>query len=30
MEGGDFLEKYDTIWDEASPDIKKVFDSQPV
>ena len=27
---GDFLEKYNTIWDKVSSDIKKEFDSEPV
>ena len=26
----DLLEKYDTIWDNASADIKKQFDSKPL
>ena len=26
----DLLEKYSTIWDKASADIKKEFDSEPV
>ena len=26
----DLLEKYDTIWDKVSADIKKEFDSEPV
>ena len=30
IEDDDFLEKYNTIWDKVSTDIKKEFDSQPV
>ena len=30
IEDGDLLEKYNTIWDKVSADIKKEFDSQPV
>ena len=29
-EGDDLLEKYNTIWDKISVDIKKEFDSEPV
>ena len=29
-EDDDFLEKYNTIWDKVSADIKKEFDSHPV
>ena len=29
-EGNEFLEKYSTIWDKVSADIKKEFDSEPV
>ena len=29
-EDDDLLEKYNTIWDKVSSDIKKEFDSQPV
>ena len=27
---GDLLEKYNTLWDKVSTDIKKEFDSEPV
>ena len=30
IEDDELLEKYNTIWDEVSPDIKKEFDSKPV
>ena len=30
IEDDDLLQKYNTIWDEVSPDIKKEFDSEPV
>ena len=30
IEGYDLLEKYDTIWDKVSADIKKEFDIKPV
>ena len=30
IEDGDLLEKYNTIWDKVSADIKKEFDSEPV
>ena len=30
IEEGDLLEKYNTIWDKVSADIKKEFDSEPV
>ena len=30
IEDGDLLEKYNTIWDKVSADIKKKFDSAPV
>ena len=30
IEDHDFLEKYNTIWDKVSADIKKEFDSEPV
>ena len=30
IEDDDLLEKYNTIWDKVSPDIKKEFDSKPV
>ena len=30
IEDNDLLEKYNTIWDRASADIKKEFDSEPV
>ena len=30
IEDGDLLEKYNTIWDKVSADIKKEFDSKPV
>ena len=30
IEDDDFLEKYDTFWDNASADINKEFDSEPV
>ena len=30
IEDDDFLEKYNTIWDKVSADIKKEFDSEPV
>ena len=30
IEDNDLLEKYNTIWDKASADIKKDFDSEPV
>ena len=30
IEDDDLLEKYNTIWDKASADIKKEFDSEPV
>ena len=29
IEDNDLLEKYDTIWDKASADIKKELDSEP-
>ena len=29
IEDDDLLEKYNTIWDKASDDIKKEFDSEP-
>ena len=28
--GDDLIEKYNTIWDKFSDDIKKEFDSEPV
>ena len=30
IEDDDLLEKYNTIWDKVSLDIKKEFDSEPV
>ena len=30
IEDGDLLEKYNSIWDKASADIKKEFDSEPI
>ena len=30
IEDDDVLEKYNTIWDNVSADIKKEFDSEPV
>ena len=30
IEDDDLLEKYNTIWDKVSVDIKKEFDSKPV
>ena len=30
LEDDDLLDKYNTIWDEVSADIKKEFDSEPV
>ena len=30
IEDDDFLEKYDTIWDKVSADIKQEFDSEPL
>ena len=30
IEDDDFLEKYNTIWNKVSADIKKEFDSEPV
>ena len=30
IEDGDLLEKYITIWDKVSTDIKKEFDREPV
>ena len=30
IEDDDLLEKYNTIWDKVSTDIKKEFDSEPV
>ena len=30
IEDDDLLEKYNSIWDKVSADIKKEFDSQPV
>ena len=30
IEDDELLEKYDTIWDKASADIKNEFDSEPV
>ena len=30
IENYDILEKYNTIWDKVSADIKKEFDSKPV
>ena len=30
IENDDLLEKYNTIWDKVSADIKKEFDSEPV
>ena len=30
IEDDDLLQKYNTIWDEVSPGIKKEFDSEPV
>ena len=30
IEDDDLLEKYNTIWDKVSADIKKEFDSEPV
>ena len=30
LEDDDLLEKYNTIWDKVSADIKKEFDSEPV
>ena len=30
IEDGELLEKYNTIWDKVSTDIKKEFDSEPV
>ena len=30
IEDDDLLEKYNTIWDEVSADIKQEFDSEPV
>ena len=30
LEDDDLLQKYNTIWDKVSPDIKKEFDSEAV
>ena len=30
IEDDDLLEKYSTVWDKVSPDIKKEFDSKPI
>ena len=30
IEDDDLLEKYNTIWDKVSADIKKEFDSEPI
>ena len=30
VEDDELLEKYNTIWDKVSPDIKKEFDGEPV
>ena len=30
IEDDDLLEKYNTIWDKVTADIKKEFDSEPV
>ena len=30
IENDDLLEKYSTVWDKVSTDIKNVFDSKPV
>ena len=30
IEDDDLLEKYNTIWDKVSADLKKEFDSEPV
>ena len=30
IEDDELLEKYDTIWDKVSADIKKEFDSEPI
>ena len=30
IEGNELLEKYSTIWDKVSADIKQEFDSEPV
>ena len=30
IQGGDLLQKYNTIWDMVSTDMKKEFDSKPV
>ena len=30
IEDGDLLEKYNTVWNKVSADIKKEFDSEPV
>ena len=30
IEDDDLLEKYNTIWDKVSTDIKKIFDGEPV
>ena len=30
IEDDDLLEKYNTIWDKVSADVKKEFDSEPV
>ena len=30
IEDGDLLEKYNTIWDKVSADIKKEFDREPI
>ena len=30
LEDDDLLDKYNTIWDKVSADIKKEFDSEPV
>ena len=30
IESDDLLEKYNTIWDKLSADIKKEFDSEPI
>ena len=30
IEDDDLLEKYNTVWDRVSADIKKEFDSEPV
>ena len=30
IEDDDLLEKYNTIWDKVTTDIKKEFDSEPV